>query len=525
MDTPLPLASHPLGIPSDVYREMLHTLDAGFCIVQVVLEDDHPVDGIFRLTNISFGRHLRLGSVVGQSLRDIMPEYEPEWIERYAGIALTGQRVHFEARARALRRWYSVEVMRVGPPDERLVGVLFMDITEHKRMERRLAESELRFNILADGLPMPVWVFDAQGVMRFVNTAYGEFFGVDLTSGTVPGWDAVLHPEDVLIFEFKLSAALKKQSALRTLVRARRYDGQWRWIEMSATPRYSHDGQFIGLTGTSPDVTERREIELAREQLLKSERTARNEAENMARLKDEFLSTLSHELRTPLTTILGWSELLLQRIDEHHPSYKGLSVIASSAKVQKRLISDMLDLSSMLLGKMQLEVEVLDLVEQIREVIGSHEQLAESKGQTLLLRAPEIPCLVLGDATRLRQVFENLLSNAIKFTPNYGSIDVEIHTDGDCFRVSVTDSGDGIAAEFVPHLFSRFRQADGTTTRCHGGLGLGLAIVQNLVDMHGGHVGATSPGLGKGATFTVWLSRYVCAVNVTDTATCDRWVE
>ncbi|HHW4681985.1 MAG TPA: sensor histidine kinase, partial [Xylella sp.] len=269
----------------------------------------------------------------------------------------------------------------------------------------------------------------------------------------------------------------------------------------------------------------RREIELAREQLLKSERAARNEAENMARLKDEFLSTLSHELRTPLTTILGWSELLLQRIDQNHPSYKGLSVIASSAKVQKRLISDMLDLSSMLLGKMQLEMEVLDLVEQLREVVSFHEQMAESKEQTLMLRGPEMPCLVLGDATRLRKVFENLLSNAIKFTPMHGAIDVDIRIDGDCFRVSVTDSGDGIEAEFLPHLFSRFRQADGTTTRSHGGLGLGLAIVQNLVEMHGGHVSATSPGLGKGAIFTVQLSRYICMLNRHDTVTCDGSVE
>lgn len=520
LDISPPLVLQSLDIPSDVYREMLCTLEAGFCIVQIVLDDGQPVDGIFRLTNASFGRHLRLDSVVGDSVCGIMPDDGPEYIKRYGGVALSGQRVHFEARA--LRRWYSVEVMRVGAPEGRLLGVLFVDITEHKRMERRLAESEVRFNILADGLPMPVWVFDAQGGMRFVNTAYGEFFGVDLSSGTLPEWSMVLHPEDVLIFEFKLSAALKTQSALRALVRARRYDGQWRWIEMSATPRYSPDGHFIGLTGSSPDVTERLEIELAREQLLKSERAARNETENMARLKDEFLSTLSHELRTPLTTILGWSELLLQRIEEQHPCYKGLSVIASSAKVQKRLISDMLDLSSMLLGKMQLEMEVLDLVEQIREVIGLYEQVVESKGQRLLLRAPEIPCLVLGDATRLRQIFENLLSNAIKFTPTDGCIDVEIDADGDSFRVSVTDSGDGIAAEFLPHLFSRFRQADGTTTRCHGGLGLGLAIVQSLVEMHGGYVGATSPGLGKGAMFTVSLLRYVCAIDVADTVICDR---
>lgn len=158
-----------------------------------------------------------------------------------------------------------------------------------------LAESEARFSALADGLPMPVWVLDAQGVVRFVNSAYGEFFGIDISSGTVSAWSELLHPDDLSIFQFELAAALDEQRGLHALVRARRHDGQWRWIEMTATPRYSADGRFIGLAGSSPDVTEQREIELAREQLLESERSARNEAESMARLKDEFLATLSHE--------------------------------------------------------------------------------------------------------------------------------------------------------------------------------------------------------------------------------------
>ncbi|WP_369521707.1 sensor histidine kinase, partial [Escherichia coli] len=177
------------------------------------------------------------------------------------------------------------------------------------------------------------------------------------------------------------------------LVRARRADGQWRWLEMNARPRFSRMGRFIGLAGSSPDVTERREIELAREELLQSERAARSAAENMARLKDEFLATLSHELRTPLTTILGWSELLLQRVDNTSPLYKGLNVIANSAGAQKRLISDMLDLSSMLLGKVQLEVEVLDLRTLLGEAIGAQELVAEGKALDVNLQLPEQPSL------------------------------------------------------------------------------------------------------------------------------------
>ncbi|MEA9770420.1 ATP-binding protein [Xanthomonas campestris pv. raphani] len=491
-----------------MYREIFDNVDAGFCIIDMVFEGDRPTDYIFRVTNEAFQRYTGLSEVANVSMRSLRADHEQEWFDRYGHVALTGNRIHFEMQAKALNRWYSVDAFRVGPPELKRVAVLFMDITERKRVERELAESEARFSALADGLPMPVWVLDAQGVVRFVNSAYGEFFGVDISSGTVSAWSELLHPEDVPVFQFELAASLEEQRGLHALVRARRHDGQWRWIEMTATPRYSADGRFIGLAGSSPDVTEQREIALAREQLLESERSARNEAESMARLKDEFLATLSHELRTPLTTILGWSELLLQRVEEGHPNYKGLSVIASSARAQKRLISDMLDLSSMLLGKVQLEVESLDLAEQVREALGAQEPVAEGKDQVLQLHVLPTPCLVLGDATRLQQVFWNLLSNAIKFTPAHGRIDVTVEHDDGHFIVSVRDSGDGIASEFLPHLFGRFRQADATTTRQHGGLGLGLAIVQQLVEMHGGQVGATSGGRGKGATFTVRLPEH-----------------
>ncbi|MBB4591381.1 PAS domain S-box-containing protein [Xanthomonas arboricola] len=492
-----------------MYHEIFHNIDAGFCVIDMVFEGDQAVDYVIRMTNGAFERYTGLSNALNVSIRNMLPEHEQEWFDRYGQVARTGNRIHFEMQAKALRRWYSVDAFRVGQPEQARVAVLFMDITERKRVERELAESEARFSALADGLPMPVWVLDAQGVVRFVNSAYGEFFGLDISSGTVSAWSELLHPDDLPIFQFELSAALEEQHGLRALVRARRHDGQWRWIEMTATPRYSADGRFIGLAGSSPDVTEQREIELAREQLLESERSARNEAESMARLKDEFLATLSHELRTPLTTILGWSELLLQRVEEGHPNFKGLSVIASSARAQKRLISDMLDLSSMLLGKVQLEVESLDLAEQVREALNTQELAAEGKDQVLELHVPPTPCLVLGDATRLQQVLWNLLSNAIKFTPAHGRIDVTIERDDGHLLVAVRDSGDGIAAEFLPHLFGRFRQADGTTTRQHGGLGLGLAIVQQLVEMHGGQVGATSGGRGKGATFTVRLPEHV----------------
>ncbi|MGV8961062.1 MAG: ATP-binding protein [Stenotrophomonas sp.] len=501
----------PLQRPKDerpLYREVFDGIGAGFCVIEVLFEEGNAVDYRFIEVNQAFERSTGLVNARGKRMRELSAHHEDYWYRLYGRVASEGVSLQFEREAHALGRWYSVDAVRIGDPRNHRVAVLFFDITQRKQVETDLAESEARFSALADGMPMPVWVLDDLGQTRFVNSAFGEFFGDSVECFEQSWWQQVLHPGDLPGFEYELRTGLKEKREIQLLARARRHDGQWRWLEMNAVPRFAADGRFVGLAGNSPDVTERREIELAREQLLQAERSARNAAEGTAKLKDEFLATLSHELRTPLTTILGWSELLLQRMDDDHPMRKGMSVIAASAMAQKRLISDMLDLSSMLLGKAQLEVETLDLAEQVREAVRSQELVAAEKGQSLLLQIPDLPFPVLGDATRLQQVLWNLVANAIKFTPDGGRIEVELQLEDGHYLVHVRDNGDGIDAEFLKHLFSRFSQADGTTTRRHGGLGLGLAIVQQLVELHGGTVAASSPGKGLGATFSVRLPAY-----------------
>ena len=503
-----PAQTLPLSGPSvDLlrYREVFERLGTGFCVIQMMFEGDEAVDYRFIEVNDAFEHATGLQDVCGQTIRSLGIELEQEWLVNYGKVARDGTTMRFEREARGAGRWYSVEAVRIGNPAEHLVGVLFFDITVRKQMELQLAESEMRFSALADGLPMPVWVLDSTGHVRFVNSAFSEFFGTDEAVAGDRWWDGLVHPEDCPAFTYELDIALREHREMHVLVRARRHDGQWRWLEMNAVPRHGSNGRFIGMAGNSPDVTERREIELAREQLLQSERVARNVAESTARLKDEFLATLSHELRTPLTTILGWAELLLQRVEPGNPLHKGLGVIASSAMAQKRLISDMLDLSSMLLGKVQLEVEVIDLGDLLGDAVRAQEPSASEKQQAITLQRPDDACLVLGDPTRLQQVFWNLLSNAIKFTPEQGRIEVELQHEADHYLVLVRDNGDGIAPDFLEHLFTRFRQADGTTTRRHGGLGLGLAIVRQLVELHGGVVSASSEGTRHGSTFMVRL--------------------
>jgi PAS domain S-box-containing protein len=275
------------------YREIFDKIDSGFCVVQVLFDDtQRAVDYVFLEVNPAFERETGMRDVIGRRMRDLSPTHEEHWFRVYGEVALSGRSAKFENYASALGRWWAVDAFRVGAPERHLVAVQFLDITERKRVERDLAESEARFSALADGLPMPVWVLDEAGHARFVNSAFSEFFGGDEQRVPENVWRGLVHPDDASVFDYELQEALKAQRSMHALVRGLRADGQWRWLEMNARPRFSRMGHFIGLAGSSPDVTERREIEMAREELLQSERAARSAAENMARPKDEFLAQL-----------------------------------------------------------------------------------------------------------------------------------------------------------------------------------------------------------------------------------------
>ncbi|HET7061031.1 MAG TPA: ATP-binding protein [Nitrosospira sp.] len=240
-------------------------------------------------------------------------------------------------------------------------------------------------------------------------------------------------------------------------------------------------------------------------QLLENERAARNEAERASRLKDEFLATLSHELRTPLNAILGWSQLILSGNMKKEDVHRGLETIERNAYAQNRLIEDLLEMSSIISGKVRLDMHLLDADSLIEAAIESVRPTAQAKQVTLTRTIYPQSHLIMGDSSRLQQVFWNLLSNSIKFTPSGGSIDVVVGQSALFLEIRITDSGMGISPEFMPYVFDRFRQADASLTRQHGGLGLGLAIVKQLVELHGGSVRAESPGTGKGSSFIVQL--------------------
>jgi PAS domain S-box-containing protein len=296
-------------------------------------------------------------------------------------------------------------------------------------------------------------------------------------------------------------------------------DGRQLNVSLTISPIKDPSGNIVGASKIARDITTQKLADAAlreaqktaeaanaeRARLLDSERLARADAERASRMKDEFLATLSHELRTPLNAVLGWSTILRARENPDQEIAQGLDAIDRNARVQAQIIDDLLDMSRIISGKVRLDVQPLDLPAIVLEAIDTIRTTASAKGVRLQTVIDPLNATVLGDPNRLQQVFWNLLNNAIKFTPKGGRVQVSLQRVNSHVDVSVIDTGEGISPDFLPYIFNRFQQADPSTTRRHGGLGLGLAIVRSLVELHGGDVRAKSGGIGKGATFIVTL--------------------
>jgi PAS domain S-box-containing protein len=291
--------------------------------------------------------------------------------------------------------------------------------------------------------------------------------------------------------------------------------GEHGFAQMQQAVRISpltHEGRVIGTLTIVEDVTERvvREAELQaqieeRSRLLSNENVARREAERANRLKDDFLATISHELRNPLNAILGWAHMMrLGKLNEANME-RAVETIYRNAKSQSQLVADLLDVSRIISGKLRLDVRTVDLISIVNAAIDSIRPAADAKTIRLQMMLDPAAGPISGDADRLQQIVWNLLTNAVKFTPKGGKIQVKVQRIDSHVEIVVSDSGVGISKEFLPYVFDRFRQADASITRTHGGLGLGLSIVHQLVDLHGGSVAVQSEGEGKGATFTITL--------------------
>jgi PAS domain S-box-containing protein len=281
--------------------------------------------------------------------------------------------------------------------------------------------------------------------------------------------------------------------------------GALRHFISSYYPIKNGGGRVLGVNIVVMEITERKKIEEELERLLRQEKAAREDAETANRMKDEFLATISHELRTPLTSILGWARMLTGGGLTAPQSRHALEVIAQSAQSQNRLIDDILDTSRIITGRLKLDAQPVAIDQIFHAAVDVVRPSAEAKGIALSEVVDAQDGVVFGDANRLQQALWNLLSNAVKFTSEGGRIEARLGRANGQIEITVTDTGIGIDPRFLPHVFDRFRQADASSTREYGGLGIGLAIVRHIVEMHGGGVSASSPGQGQGATFKIRL--------------------
>jgi len=283
-----------------------------------------------------------------------------------------------------------------------------------------------------------------------------------------------------------------------------RKDGTLIDISLTVSPIIDDDGHIIGASKIARDITQRKRLEEEHKNLLLREQAARKDAETANRVKDEFLAILSHELRTPLNAIVGWAGILESGQAMEHVG-RAAEVIKRNAFLQERLIEDLLDMAGIVTGKITVRTERVDLCALVTAAVESLRLGAARKGIGIEFEAGDSEYIVTGDADRLHQVVWNLLSNSIKFTPAKGTIQLRLQSAGSNIELEIADNGQGIDPQFLPFVFERFRQGEQTTTRRHSGLGLGLALVRHIVELHGGSVVAASPGLGHGSTFTVRL--------------------
>ena len=391
--------------------------------------------------------------------------------------------------------------------------------SERRRVEAKLRRTEDRLRFTLDAVRVGHWDLDlASRRLTHRTPLYDEIFGY--AQPTVDwSYDLLLarhvHPDDRGRVDEAFRAPLAAGQDWECECRIVRGDGRTRLIWLRGAARRDDPSHLSGIV---MDVTARKEAEQEREQLLRSERearaaaeAARAEAERASRLKDDFLTTLSHELRTPLNAVLGWAQLLRRGVIPPHEYPATVEVIERNAKLQAQLVDDLLDMSRITSGKLRLEPQETELGGVVKAAVAACRPAADAKKITVVERLDGPAAPVLGDPARLQQVVWNLLSNAVKFTPAGGTVEVAVaRVDGQA-EVRVTDSGQGIDPAFLPHVFDRFRQADGSTARRHGGLGVGLSIVRHLAELHGGTVSVHSEGAGTGATFTVRLPLLLAA--------------
>jgi PAS domain S-box-containing protein len=406
------------------------------------------------------------------------------------------------------RLWVSSSLNPLNDAAGNLIGYVkvTVDATERKQAEYALKEGEAEFRAIFEMAGTGKAEADlSTGRILRVNQKLCEITGYSAEELTRMTIQELIRPEDWKKDLSTFQHMARKNAEYAFEKRYRRKDGGDVWAHVNVVALYDDKGNPTRLIASVEEITGRKQAEAEREEALTRERMARSESEDASRSKDEFIAMVSHELRSPLNAILGWTRILRQGRPDEELYHRATEIIERSARMQSQLIEDLMDTARMVRGKLKLEVRPVNLMTVIEKAMDIVRPATDAKGIVIEAKLDRDAGQITGDPDRLQQVVWNLLSNAVKFTNEGGRVEVILRRVDPCVEIIVRDTGCGISREFLPQVFERYHQADASGGRRKGGLGLGLALVRQLVEMHGGSVMAESAGEGEGATFTVKL--------------------
>lgn len=493
------------------YRKLLGSIDQGFCVIEMLLDAGGvPNDYRFVEANGVFERQTGLVAPVGRTARELVPGLEPHWFQRYGEVALTSRPQRFTEHSPAMGRWFDVYAAPTGQPASLQVALLFNDITERMRTEERLRHSEDRYRAFVANSTEGIWrmEFDppvntslpADEQVRLVlrhgrfaecNDTFARMYGCSSAAELVGQGLGFMFPEDdpgTAAYLRALVAQGYRASEIESAERDR--DGNPLYFANSLSG-VVEDGMLVRAWGTQRDVTDRKRAELA---LVDADRR-----------KDQFLATLAHELRNPLAPIRSAVELLRIKAPPVPELVRSREIIDKQVTYLTRLIDDLLDISRITRDKLELRMERVAIADVVNGALESTRPQVEAGRHPLQLELPRAPLYVEGDAVRLVQVLGNLLTNAARYSPAGTPICLWARNEGAEAVLGVRDFGNGIAAHQLPRVFDMFYQGGDGLDRGHGGLGIGLSLVQRLAQLHGGRVEAHSGGLNQGSEFIVRL--------------------
>jgi len=480
------------------YRALFDAIDEGFCIIEMMFDDQNRAyDYRFLEVNPVFEKHTSLKDAAGKTMRELVPDHEDDWFEIYGKVALTGESIRFENEAEQLEgRWFDLFAFRVGGEGSRLVGVVFREITERRRAEQAVRESEGRLQLAVEIAQLGTFEIDLITDQVVVNETGRNIYGWSTNKTNFAEVQKHFHPDDRAEVLGRVSEAFDPTGPQTFEVEQRivRNDGEVRWIRVRGRALFEGEGenrQAVRCVGTYLDITERRQIE-----------EALREAD---RRKDEFLAVLAHELRNPLAPIRNGLQIMRLASDDPAVVAEAREVMERQLVHMVRLIDDLLDVSRISRNKVELRRSRVLLSDVISNSVEVARPLIDSGSHQLSVSLPPEPVYLDADLTRLAQVFANLLTNSAKYTPVGGRIWLSARCEGETVVVAVRDTGIGIPAEAKNSIFEMFSQVDRSLERSTGGLGIGLALVKGLVELHGGSIQVESDGAGMGSTFTVVL--------------------